>query len=111
MVFDEPHKTMGVNINGTFSGPNTRFAVNLPSKAHSYLLTNWATLTGRSTASLVNFLLEKAIVQSLSDGEVPEAAVGAMTAYINSTAEFFAEDHQHAMDVATYSGGYISDEA
>ena len=102
---------MGVNINGPFSGPNTRFAVNLPSKAHSYLLNHWATVTGRSTASLVNYLLEKAIVQSLSDREVPRAAVVAMNQYINATDAHFAEDHQHAIEVAEHSGGYISDEA
>lgn len=106
--FGEPTRTMAdFDPNGSFSGPNTRFAVNLPSKAHSYLLNNWATLTGRSTASLVNFLLEKAIVQSLSDGEVPEQAVKAMTDYIGSIGENIAEDHQQAMRISSHSGGAI----
>ena len=93
--------------NGAFSGPNTRFAVNLPSKAHSYLLSTWATVTGRSTASLVSFLLEKAIVQSLGNGEVPEAAVSAMTDYIGSISEHIAEEHQTAMEISSHSGGAI----
>ena len=99
------------NPDGPFSGPSTRFAVNLPSKAHSYLLNTWATVTGRSTASLVNFLLEKAIVQSLRDSEVPESAVGAMTDYINSIGAFHADGHQKAISISEHSGGCISDEA
>lgn len=97
--------------NGPFSGPSTRFAVNLPSKAHAYLLNNWATLTGRSTASLVNFLLERSIVQSLSNSEVPVGAVEAMEQYINAIGEYNSDEFQLEIRIASHSGGCISNES
>jgi len=64
--------------------PNTRFAVNLPSKAQALLLRSWAEHTGRTTSSLVIYLLESALMEAMDKGHIPHQAIQQMHRYVNS---------------------------
>ena len=86
---------------------DSRISVTLGSDAHRFLLDMWAETTGRSTANLASFLMEKAIVDALRNGEVPAAAVQAMEGMIAAIAENKAELYQEAIETAQRHGSYI----
>lgn len=84
--------------------PDSRIAVTVNSAAHRVLLEWWATYTGRTVASLVSYLLEKAIIDALRDGEVPQQAVECMDKLLDARSETFADEWQEAVAVAKQSG-------
>lgn len=65
--------------------PNTRFAVSLPSKAQALLIRSWAEHTGRTTSSLVIYLLESALMEAMDAGQIPASAMQEMTRYMFET--------------------------
>ena len=83
---------------------DSRIAVTVNSGAHRVLLEWWATYTGRTVANLVSYLLEKAIVDALRDGEVPQQAVECMDKLLDARSETFAEERQQQEAMAKQSG-------
>ena len=83
---------MGHNRPESVAPKDTRIPVTLPSESHQLLVEYWARLTGRSKGSLVSFLIEKAIADSLRNGEVPQQAINQMNMFIDGLAVFHSED-------------------
>jgi hypothetical protein len=61
---------------------DTRIAVTVSCAAHEVLLRAWADCTGRTTSSLVSFLLEDAVREALRKGDVPTSALQVMESFM-----------------------------
>jgi hypothetical protein len=97
----------GHNRNTFVARTDSRFSVTVSSDAHRFLIDWWASLTGRSPANLLSFLVEQSIVQALRNGDVPAEAVKAMEGFIEAVAEKKADEYQSVIELAKGAGSYV----
>ena len=86
---------------------DSRVSFTVSNDSHKFLLEWWAGLTGRTTPSLVSFLLERAITEAIRNGEVPKEAIGAMNGFIEAMAEHNADTYQASIANTKAAGSYL----
>ena len=104
-----PFRDISATLQGHYSPrsvakADSRIAVTVNSGAHRVLLEWWATWTGRSVSNLVSYLLEKAIVDALRNGEVPARAVQCMDELLKARGETLADEWQEQLSATKQSG-------